>query len=28
MVVKVNPEKVHEIKSQVIDGKKCIIIPI
>ena len=28
IVVKVNPEKVHEIKSQVIDGKKCIIIPI
>lgn len=28
IVVKVNPEKISEIKSQIIDGKKCIIIPV
>ncbi|MBE6052223.1 MAG: DUF4317 domain-containing protein [Clostridium sp.] len=28
VVVKVKPEKVAQIKSQIIDGKKCIIIPM
>lgn len=28
VVLQVNPEKVPQIKSQIIDGKKCIIIPI
>jgi hypothetical protein len=28
IVLKVKPEKIPEIKSQIIDGKKCIIIPI
>ena len=28
VVVKVKPEKVPQIKSQIIDGQKCIIIPI
>lgn len=28
VVVKVKPEKVSQIKSQIIDGQKCIIIPI
>jgi hypothetical protein len=28
IIVKVRPEKVSEIKSQIIDGKKYIIIPI
>ncbi|PJI07607.1 MULTISPECIES: DUF4317 domain-containing protein [Clostridium] len=28
VVVHVKPEKVDQIKSQIIDGKKCIVIPI
>lgn len=28
VILKVNPEKVDQIKSQIIDGQKCIIIPI
>ena len=28
VILKVNPEKVDQIKSQIIDGKKCIVIPI
>ena len=28
VVVKVKPQKLSEIKSQVIDGKKCIVIPM
>ncbi|KHD37522.1 hypothetical protein NL50_04915 [Clostridium acetobutylicum] len=28
IVLKVKPEKVPEIKSQIIDGKKCIVIPL
>ncbi|MCR6515951.1 DUF4317 domain-containing protein [Clostridium sp. LY3-2] len=28
VVLKVKPEKVSEIKSQIIDGKKCLVIPI
>lgn len=28
VVLKVKPQKVPQIKSQIIDGKKCIIIPI
>ncbi|MGL6185081.1 MAG: DUF4317 domain-containing protein [Clostridium chrysemydis] len=28
VVLKVRPEKVSEIKSQIIDGKKCLVIPI
>ena len=28
VVLKVKPEKVPQIKSQIIDGQKCIIIPI
>ena len=28
VIVQVKPEKVPQIKSQVIDGQKCIIIPI
>ncbi|WP_024615361.1 DUF4317 domain-containing protein [Clostridium sp. Ade.TY] len=28
VVLKVKPEKVPQIKSQVIDGQKCIVIPI
>ena len=28
IVLKVKPQKVPQIKSQIIDGKKCIIIPI
>lgn len=28
VVVKVKPQKLPEIKSQVIDGKKCIVIPM
>lgn len=28
IVLQVKPEKVPEIKSQIIDGKKCIVIPI
>lgn len=28
IILKVNPQKVSQIKSQIIDGQKCIIIPI
>lgn len=28
IVLKVSPQKVPQIKSQIVDGKKCIIIPI
>ena len=28
IVLQVKPEKIPEIKSQIIDGKKCIVIPI
>lgn len=28
VILKVKPEKVEQIKSQIIDGQKCIIIPI
>ncbi|GKU27437.1 hypothetical protein CFOLD11_42640 [Clostridium folliculivorans] len=28
IVLQVKPEKVTQIKSQIIDGKKCIVIPI
>ena len=28
IVLKVKPEKLPEIKSQVIDGQKCIVIPV
>lgn len=28
VVLQVKPEKIPQIKSQIIDGKKCIIIPI
>ena len=28
IVLKVKPQKVPKIKSQIIDGQKCIIIPI
>ncbi|MGL4773610.1 MAG: DUF4317 domain-containing protein [Clostridium sp.] len=28
VILQVNPEKIPEITSQIIDGKKCIIIPI
>ncbi|MDP4145437.1 MAG: DUF4317 domain-containing protein [Bacillota bacterium] len=28
VILQVNPEKVPQIKSQIIDGQKCIIIPI
>lgn len=28
VILKVNPDKVPQIKSQVIDGKKCLIIPM
>ena len=28
VILQVKPEKVSQIKSQIIDGKKCIIIPI
>ncbi|WP_194189878.1 DUF4317 domain-containing protein [Clostridium chrysemydis] len=28
VILKVKPEKVSEIKSQIIDGKKCLVIPI
>lgn len=28
ILLKVKPEKVEQIKAQVIDGKKCIIIPV
>lgn len=28
IVLHVKPEKVHEIKSQIIDGRECIVIPV
>lgn len=28
IVLKVKPEKIPQIKSEIIDGKKCIIIPV
>lgn len=28
VIVQVNPEKIPKIKSQIIDGQKCIVIPI
>jgi len=28
IILQVNPEKISQIKSQIIDGQKCIIIPI
>lgn len=28
VILQVKPEKIPEIKSQIIDGKKCIVIPI
>ena len=28
VILQVKPEKVSQIKSQIIDGQKCIIIPI
>ena len=28
VILKVKPEKIPEIKSQIIDGQKCIVIPI
>lgn len=28
IILEVNPEKVSEIKSEIIDGQKCIIIPV
>jgi anti-sigma28 factor (negative regulator of flagellin synthesis) len=28
IVLQVNPEKVPQIKTQIIDGKKCLIIPM
>ncbi|SHI97823.1 protein of unknown function [Clostridium amylolyticum] len=28
VILQVKPEKIHQIKSQIIDGQKCIIIPI
>ena len=28
VIVQVKPEKIPEIKSQIIDGQKCIVIPI
>lgn len=28
IILQVRPEKVHEIKSQIIDGKECIVIPV
>ena len=28
VILQVNPEKIPQIKSQIIDGQKCIIIPI
>ena len=28
IVLQVKPEKIPEIKSQIIDGKKCIVIPV
>ncbi|QAA34544.1 DUF4317 domain-containing protein [Clostridium manihotivorum] len=28
IVVKVKPQKISQIKSQIIDGKKCLVIPL
>lgn len=28
VILEVNPEKISQIKSQIIDGQKCIVIPI
>ena len=28
IVLQVKPQKVTQIKSQIIDGKKCIVIPM
>ncbi len=28
IVLQVKPEKIHEIKSQIVDGQECIIIPV
>ncbi|MFR2300961.1 MAG: DUF4317 family protein, partial [Clostridium paraputrificum] len=28
VILQVKPEKVPQIKSEIIDGQKCIIIPI
>ena len=28
VILKVNPEKISQIKSQIINGQKCIVIPI
>ena len=28
IILQVKPEKIPEIKSQIIDGQKCIVIPI
>mgnify|MGYP002795274191 CR=1 FL=1 len=28
IILKVKPEKASQIKSQIIDGQKCIVIPI
>ena len=28
VILQVKPEKIHQIKSQIIDGQKCIVIPI
>ena len=28
VILQVKPEKISQIKSQIIDGQKCIVIPI
>jgi len=28
VILQVKPEKIPQIKSQIIDGQKCIVIPI
>lgn len=28
VILKVKPEKIEQITSQIIDGKKCIVIPL
>ncbi|MDE5965714.1 MAG: DUF4317 domain-containing protein, partial [Lachnospiraceae bacterium] len=28
VILRVKPQKVDQIKSQIIDGKKCIVIPM
>ncbi|MEQ8197361.1 MAG: DUF4317 family protein, partial [Clostridiaceae bacterium] len=28
VILQVKPEKVPQIKSQIIDGQKCIVIPV